>query len=135
MAPRPRASVRGAQLFVAVPGADALGGGERGILNRMRFATNLSRRLGLMNLSTATLVALLQRTPILRVAAVADELVASSPVGAVLKSAAALVASLGAIDSMAGATVLATTLTPNPSGPLPAFNATVGVTITTFCRA
>ena len=39
-------------------------------------------------------------------------------------------ASLGAIDSMAGATVLATTLTPSPSGTLPSFKATVGVPIT-----
>jgi hypothetical protein len=75
-------------------------------------------------------VALLQRTPVLRVAAVADELVASSPIGTLLKSAAAVVASLGAIDSMAGATILATTVTPSPSGTLPNFSATVGTPIT-----
>jgi hypothetical protein len=96
----------------------------------MKLAANFLRRCGWMNLSTATLVALLQRTPVLRVAAVADELVASSPIGTLLKSAAAVVTSLGAIDSMAGATILASTLTPNPSGALPNFDATVGVAIT-----
>ena len=96
----------------------------------MKLAAYLQCRYGWINLSTATLVAVLQRTPVLRVAAVADELVASSPIGTLLKSAAAVAASLGAIDSVAGATVLATTLTPNPSGSLPQFDATVGVAIT-----
>jgi hypothetical protein len=96
----------------------------------MKIAAFLQRRHGWINLSTATLVALLQRTPVLRVAAVADEYVAASPVGTLLKSAAAIVASLGAIDSMAGATILASTLTPNPTGALPALDATVGVAIT-----
>ena len=96
----------------------------------MNIAAILQRRHGWINLSTATLVALLQRTPVLRVAAVADELIASSPLGALLKSAAAMAATLGAIDSMAGATVLATTLTPNPSGALPQLTAKVGVPIT-----
>jgi hypothetical protein len=62
--------------------------------------------------------------------AVADEFVAASPVGSLIKSAAAAAAALGAVDSMAGATTLATTLTPNPSGALPAFDATVGEAIT-----
>ena len=97
----------------------------------MKLAAYVQRRSGWINLSTATLVALLQRTPVLRVAAAADELVAASPVGSLLKSAAAVVASLGAIDSMAGATILASTITPNPSGTLPNLDATVGVAITT----
>ena len=96
----------------------------------MKLVSYLQRRLGWINLSTATLVALLQRTPIVRVAAVVDGLVSTSPVGTLLKSAAAVVASLGAVDSMAGATILATTLTPNPSGTLPNFTATVGTAIT-----
>jgi hypothetical protein len=83
-----------------------------------------------MNLSVTTLVALLQRTPVLRVAAVADEFVTASPVGTALKSAVAAAISLGAIDSMAGATLLATTITQSPSGALPTFDATVGVQIT-----
>jgi hypothetical protein len=97
----------------------------------MKLAAYIQRRSGWLNLSTTTLVALLQRTPVLRFAAAADEFVAASPVGSLLKSAAAVVASLGAIDSMAGATILASTLTPNPSGTLPNLDATVGVTITT----
>jgi hypothetical protein len=83
-----------------------------------------------MNLSVTTLVALLQRAPVLRVAAAADEFVAASPVGTALKSAVAAVISLGAIDSMAGATLLATTISPAPSGALPTFDATVGDQIT-----
>ncbi len=58
-----------------------------------------------LQLPAAVLIALLQRTPIVRVLAVADELVVSSPLGAVLKSAVALAASLGAVHSLAGATV------------------------------
>jgi len=96
----------------------------------MKFLASLQRRFGWVNLSTATLVALLQRTPVLRLAADADEWVTASPVGTLLKSAAAALGALGAIDSMAGATVLATTLTPNPTGALPTFDATVGTAIT-----
>jgi hypothetical protein len=97
----------------------------------MKLAAYVQRRSGWINLSTASLVALLQRTPVLRVAAAADEFVAASPVGSLLKSAAAVVATLGTIDSMAGATILASTVTPNPSGNLPSLDATVGVAITT----
>lgn len=59
-----------------------------------------------LQLPAAVLIALLQRTPVVRVLTVADELIASSPLGAILKSAVAAVASLGAIHSLAGATVL-----------------------------
>ena len=97
----------------------------------MKLAAYLQRRSGWINVSTATLVALLQRTPVLRIAAAADEFVAASPIGSLLKSAAAVVASLGAIDSMAGATILASTITPSPSGNLPNNDATVGTAITT----
>jgi hypothetical protein len=97
----------------------------------MKLAAHIQRRRGWINVSTATLVALLQRTPVLRVVAAADEFVAASPIGTVLKSAVAVIASLGAIDSMAGATVLATSITPSPSGTtLPNFAATVGTAIT-----
>ncbi len=96
----------------------------------MKLAAYIQRRSGWINLSSATLVALLQRTPVLRVAAAADEFVAASPIGTLLKSAAAVVASMGAIDSMAGATTLADSLNPSPSGNLPTFNATVGTAIT-----
>ena len=58
------------------------------------------------HLAAAALIALLQRTPVVRVVALADELVSASPLGSVLKSAAAVAASLGAVHSLAGATVL-----------------------------
>src|SRR5471030_1174493 len=96
----------------------------------MKLAAYIQRRSGWINLSIATLVAMLQRTHVLRVAAAADEFVAASPIGTLLKSAAAVVASMGAIDSMAGATVLADSLNPSPSGDLPTFNATQGTAIT-----
>jgi hypothetical protein len=96
----------------------------------MKLAAYIQRRSSWINLSTATLVALLQRTPVLRVASAADEFVAASPVGTLLKSAAAVVASMGAIDSMAGATILADSLNESPTGNLPNFSATVGVAIT-----
>jgi hypothetical protein len=83
-----------------------------------------------MNISVTALVALLQRSPALRIAAAAEEFVAVSPAGTALKAAAAAVISLGAIDSMAGATLLATTITPSPNAALPQFDATVGVPIT-----
>jgi hypothetical protein len=83
-----------------------------------------------MNMSTATLIALLQRTPVVRLAVAVDEMVSASPVGALVKSAAAAIAALGAVDTMAGATILASSLTANPTGPLPTFNATVGTKIT-----
>jgi len=64
----------------------------------------LQRRLHWLNLPGALLVALLQRTPALQVAATAEELVLQSPAGAVLRSTLATVASLGALHSLAGAT-------------------------------
>jgi hypothetical protein len=96
----------------------------------MKLKAILQRRLGWMNLSTATLVALLQRSPVLQLVASADEFVVSSPIGTLLKSAIAAVVGLGAVDSMAGATLLADSTDSNPSGTLPSLNATVGKAIT-----
>jgi hypothetical protein len=96
----------------------------------MKPIAYLHRRCAWINLSTATLVALLQRSPVERIAAVAEDLVIASPVGTLLKAAAATAASLGAINSMAGATTLASSLTPSPTGNLPTLNATVGTPIT-----
>jgi hypothetical protein len=96
----------------------------------MKIITHLRRKCAWMNLSTATLVALLQRMPVVRLAVALDEIVIASPVGAILKSAAAAVAALGTLDTVAGATILASSITANPTGPLPTFNATVGVPIT-----
>ena len=86
----------------------------------LKFSSALHRRLHWLNLPGALLIALLQRTPIIRVAAVAEDLVIASPVGAILKSAVAALASLGAMNSLAGATTLSAT-TPSPA------SATVGV--------
>ncbi|HXQ79925.1 MAG TPA: immunoglobulin domain-containing protein [Opitutaceae bacterium] len=83
-----------------------------------------------MNLSTVTLITLLQRSPAVRLAAVADEYVAASPFGALVRYAAAALATLGAMNSIAGATILASSLTPHPTGPLPTFDATINVPIT-----
>jgi len=57
----------------------------------------------------AMLIALFQRTPVIRVAEMADEAITASPVGAVMKSLLAAAASLGAVHSLAGATALSTT--------------------------
>jgi hypothetical protein len=96
----------------------------------MKLVAYLQRRCAWINLSTVSLIALLQRTPAARVAADVEEFVVASPAGAMLKAAAAAVAALGAVDTMAGATTLASSLTPNPTGNLPSLNATVGTPIT-----
>ncbi len=78
----------------------------------------------------AAIIALLQRFPAPQVAAAAEEFAEAPPAGALLRSAAAAIGLLGAVDSVAGATLLATTLNPDPDGPLPPFYGTVGVPIT-----
>jgi len=70
----------------------------------MNFLSPHFRRLPWLNLPGALLVALLQRTPVVRVTATAGEMVFASPAGAVLRAAAATVASLGALHTLAGAT-------------------------------
>jgi hypothetical protein len=72
----------------------------------MKLSAALVRRLHWLNLPGALLIALLQRTPLLRVAAAAGEIIHASPVGAVLRAAVATAASLGALHSLAGATTL-----------------------------
>ena len=52
-----------------------------------------------IKLPIALLVTLLQRTPALRVIAAAEEMIAASPIGVVLKAAFTAAASLGAIAS------------------------------------
>src|SRR5580700_1884319 len=68
----------------------------------MRMQLTLLRER--LRFPAAVLIALLQRTPALRVAAVAAEAVLESPVGNMIKAAAASLAALGAVDSVAGAT-------------------------------
>jgi hypothetical protein len=76
----------------------------------MNFSTGSSafhrRLVRFTNLPVAGLIALLQRTPIVQVAASAEEFVLASPIGAVLRSTVAAAAALGAVHSMAGATAL-----------------------------
>ena len=62
----------------------------------MKTLRPLQRSLRWLNLPTVSLLALLQRTPVVRVVVLAEEFVLSSPVGVVLKSAFATAASLGA---------------------------------------
>jgi len=67
-----------------------------------------SARLARFHLPLACLVACLQRTPVLRVAATFAERTFASSAGAVLRTLAIPAASLGAVDSLAGATTLVT---------------------------
>jgi hypothetical protein len=97
----------------------------------MKSAGSFYRRLvSCTNVPLAGLLALLQRTPVVQVAAVAEDYVLASPVGTVLRSAAAVAASLGAIHGMAGATAL---VAADMSGPVSSpFQATVGTPIPTI---
>ncbi len=70
----------------------------------MKFLLRFHRYLLWINLPVAGLIALLQRTPVLRVVSAAESLVHASPVGHVLRSAFTTVASLGAVHALAGAT-------------------------------
>jgi hypothetical protein len=72
----------------------------------MKLSPTFLRRLHWINLPAALLLALLQRTPVLRVAATAGEIIHASPVGQILRAAMATAASLGALHSLAGATTL-----------------------------
>ena len=79
----------------------------------VKFLTRFHRHLPWFNLPAVALVALLQRTPVLRVAAVAESVIGASSAGQVLRSVFTAAASLGAMHSLAGATVLsASTVTP-----------------------
>ncbi len=70
----------------------------------MKFLLRFHRYLLWINLPVAALLALLQRTPLLRLVSAAESLVHASPVGHVLRSAFTAVASLGAAHALAGAT-------------------------------
>lgn len=72
----------------------------------MKVSASVRNQLRRINLPTLSLIALLQRTPAPQVLATAEEWVISSPIGTVLKSFAAIAASLGAMNSLAGATPL-----------------------------
>ena len=79
----------------------------------------LSRRLGKLQLSGFMLIALLQRTPVLRLLASAESVWVGSSFGQVLKTSVVVASMLGAVDTLAGATEFVA----NPMGPA---DATVG---------
>ena len=89
----------------------------------MTFSPASLRRLHWLNLPGTLLIALLQRTPAVRVVATAADTVLSSPATSVLKAAVSTLGALGAMHSMAGATAL------SPSQPSPA-SVTAGVPTT-----
>ena len=89
----------------------------------MKFSPASLRRLHWLNLPGTLLIALLQRTPAVRVVATAADTVLASPATSVLKAAVSALGALGAMHSMAGATAL------SPSQPSPA-SATAGVPTT-----
>ena len=89
----------------------------------MKFSPASLRRLHWLNLPGTLLIALLQRTPAVRVVATAADTVLSSPATSVLKAAVSTLGALGAMHSMAGATAL------SPSQPSPA-SVTAGVPTT-----
>jgi hypothetical protein len=70
----------------------------------VKNASVLARRLQWLNFPGAILVALLQRTPVLRIVTSAENVVSGSRVAALLRSAFASAASLGALHTLAGAT-------------------------------
>jgi hypothetical protein len=79
----------------------------------VKFSNLLFRRLPWLNLPGALLVAVLQRVPAIKVASNAESALVASSVGAVLRSALATVASLGAVHALAGATAFVVSR-PNP---------------------
>ena len=70
----------------------------------MNVSAGFVRRLHWLNLPGVLLIALLQRTPVLRVAASVGEIIHASPLGAILRATVAATASLGAMHTLAGAT-------------------------------
>jgi hypothetical protein len=74
----------------------------------MKILAQLTTHRAWMNiqLPAAFLIALLQRSPVVRLAQAVDEFVTASPVGALLRSTVAAAASLGTLHSLAGATTL-----------------------------
>src|ERR1700722_2304057 len=72
----------------------------------MNLRAGLFRRCSRLNLPMAALTALLQRSPAVRLIVAGSDTVTASPAGAVLRSAAAAAAALGAINALSGATTL-----------------------------
>ncbi|HEY8995861.1 MAG TPA: immunoglobulin domain-containing protein, partial [Lacunisphaera sp.] len=83
------------------------------------LAIRFPRQFGSLQLSVLMLIALLQRTPVLRLLVSADSLWLRSSLGHVLRSTTLVAGALGVVDTLAGAT----TFTTNPASPA---SATVG---------
>lgn len=84
--------------------------------------TFLSPRFQRLTVPGTLLLVLLQRTPLVRALSQAETVLAASPIGQVLRSAMAAVASVGVMHSLAGATQFVQ----NPAGTV---NATVGTEV------
>ena len=80
----------------------------------MKLSAEVFRRMQWLQLPGALLVLLLQRTPVLRVAATAGDVVLRSPATALLKYVASALGAMGAVHSLAGATTLSAS-TPSPA--------------------
>ncbi len=89
----------------------------------MKILHPLLQRLAWFNLPAALLLGLLQRSPVVRVVASAADRLTAAPLGALIRAATVTAASLGAMHSLAGATILVN----NQPSPLAA---TVGKAIT-----
>ena len=96
----------------------------------MNVSANSIRSLHWLNFSGAVLIALLQRTPVLRAIANASDFVLRSPAASLLKSAVSALGALGAVHTLAGATTLSTA-----ASPAPANAATVGAAKTILFTA
>lgn len=97
----------------------------------MKLFLRLRRSTRWFNLPAALLVTVLQRAPVARLVEVADDFVVDSPIGTVLKGAVAAIASLGAMQTLAGATayVLSATATSPVSATIGANFSQVGFTV------
>ncbi|HVU34278.1 MAG TPA: immunoglobulin domain-containing protein [Opitutaceae bacterium] len=84
-----------------------------------------SHRFRRLNVPGAMLLAFLQRTPAVQVVTQAESAIIGSPVGVVLRSVITAVASLGAMDTLVGATPLVAT-----SGSATGVTLTVGTQVT-----
>ncbi len=108
-------------------------------MTRLAHGWNRLRRF---HAPLASLLVLLQRSPALRMASSVVDLVLESPAGSLLKAAAASVAALGVVDSVAGASSTGlpassfsyTLSTGSPGHPSP-YTVTVGVPITAVAFA
>ncbi len=90
----------------------------------MKLSTSLHRLFRRSHVPTLSLITLLQRTPVVPAATAVEAFVVTSPVGTVLKSLAAVGSSLGALNSLAGATPLVPT-----TGTGTGTNANVGTSV------